>query len=627
MTSRLPKAVRDALAKLEPQVQRAFLEAIGDITKAADLQAVIRALEVGDVEAAVRAMRFEATLFGAVDRSLEEAYRAGGIAAIGSLPVIRDPFDGGRIALGFDGRHPRAERWARDMSSRLIVEIVEDQRNMARDVIRQGLEAGRGPRSTALDIVGRVNKTTKRREGGLIGLTSNQAQWVKRAEDQLRDGDYSGYLGRDLRNKQFDKLIARAERDGRALTEAEIGKISTAYRNNILRYRGETIARTETITAYRAGNQEGFRQLVDTGAVRDDQIVRTWGATGDLRTRVSHNFMNGVSVRGLDTPWNVSGSLMMYPGDTSLGAAAEHTINCRCYETIRINYDADNGGAANAPAPDPEPLPPSSILETPLIAAQGFSYQTLPRPKTLKDAEEYIVQNNVATKADFSGVKAKLLPTAAVASLEVVEKFSISPIDWFGPLTKFGLKSKQVSKANAAIVRSSKRNLATGEIKPHNGLHIAGNFSESSLDRQQFLNKEYAPKYHADASKEIDASPQIAADVKERFSRMGENEYAWTYSGLLGAEDHAAAIIYHEYGHVLHLIDGRIGSRINEFIASEKPLDRGWNYLLSKYASTNDREYVAEAFSLYMHAPESQHYRIHPALLKIFREEDKSYVN
>lgn len=341
MTSRLPKAVRDALAKLEPQVQRAFLEAIGDITKAADLQAVIRALEVGDVEAAVRAMRFEATLFGAVDRSLEEAYRAGGIAAIGSLPVIRDPFDGGRIALGFDGRHPRAERWARDMSSRLIVEIVEDQRNMARDVIRQGLEAGRGPRSTALDIVGRVNKTTKRREGGLIGITSNQAQWVKRAEDQLRDGDYSGYLGRDLRNKQFDKLIARAERDGRALTDAEIGKISTAYRNNILRYRGETIARTETITAYRAGNQEGFRQLVDTGAVRDDQIVRTWGATGDLRTRVSHNFMNGVSVRGLDTHWNVSGSLMMYPGDTSLGAAAEMVVNCRCYETIRINYDAE----------------------------------------------------------------------------------------------------------------------------------------------------------------------------------------------------------------------------------------------------------------------------------------------
>jgi hypothetical protein len=341
MTTRLPKAVRDALAKLEPQVQRAFLEAIGDITRVIDLQSVVRALEAGDIEAAVKAMRFEASLFGAVDRSLEEAYRAGGIAAIGSLPVIRDPFDGGRIALGFDGRHPRAERWARDMSSRLIVEIVEDQRNMARDVIRQGLEAGRGPRATALDIVGRVNKTTKRREGGLIGLTSNQAQWVKNAEDQLRAGDYSGYLGRDLRNKQFDNLVAKAARDGRPLTGAEIEKVSGAYRSNILRYRGETIARTETITAYRAGNREGFQQLVDTGAVRDDQIVRVWGATGDKRTRDSHGFMNGDRVRGLKEPWRVGGSLMLYPGDTSLGASGGQTINCRCWEQIRIEYDVE----------------------------------------------------------------------------------------------------------------------------------------------------------------------------------------------------------------------------------------------------------------------------------------------
>lgn len=339
MTPRLPKAIRDALAKLEPKVRDAFLKAIGDIRKAADPKLIARMIDAGDIEGAVKAMRFEPTLFGPLDRALEEAYREGGMGILAALPVLRDPNDGGRVVIGFDGRHPRAEQWARDMSSRLIAETIADQQMMARDVIRDAIIAGRGPASTALDLVGRINKTTGRREGGFIGLTSGQVKWAQDAEAQLKAGDYSGYRSRSLRNKQFDKLIARAEREGRSLTTAEIEKITGAYRNNILRYRGEMIARTESITALRAGRREGFEQLVESGAVRDDQIKRTWSATGDVRTRASHMHMNGTVIMGLKTPWNVSGSMMMYPGDVSLGAAAEEVINCRCFEEYRIQYD------------------------------------------------------------------------------------------------------------------------------------------------------------------------------------------------------------------------------------------------------------------------------------------------
>jgi hypothetical protein len=38
--------------------------------------------------------------------------------------------------------------------------------------------------------------------------------------------------------------------------------------------------------------------------------------------------MNGDRVRGLKEPWRVGGSLMLYPGDTSLGASGGETINC-----------------------------------------------------------------------------------------------------------------------------------------------------------------------------------------------------------------------------------------------------------------------------------------------------------
>lgn len=337
---RLPKRVQEALDKLEPRVQKAFLDAVKGVTKAVDIQAVVRALERGDIEAAIRAFRFEVTLFGPVDRALEEAYRAGGIAALATLPLLRDPFDGGRIVLGFNGRNPRAENWAREMSSRLIVgDIVEDQKQAIREALYRGVEAGKNPRQTALDIAGRISPVTGRREGGLIGLSRVQMQWVANARKELESGDYAAFMGRTLRNKTTDRTLVRLSRQGIPLTNAQIERIIQNYNRNLLRYRAQIISRTETLNAYRAGTREGFQQLVDSGGVRNDQIRRIWSATGDLRTRASHWGMNKQELRGLDTPWNVEGSLMLYPGDQSLGALGQHTINCRCWEQIRIDYD------------------------------------------------------------------------------------------------------------------------------------------------------------------------------------------------------------------------------------------------------------------------------------------------
>lgn len=336
---RLPKQVREALAALEPQVRDAFLSAVGDIRRTSDPALIARLIEAGDVEGAIRAMRFEVSLFGPLDRALEDAYRGGGIAAIAGLPVIRDPFDGSRIVLGFDGRNPRAERWGRDMSSRLITAMVDEQRQVARTVIVQGLGEMRPPRQIALDLVGRINTASGRREGGVVGLTKNQAAWVQNARAELEAGRFGAYLSRDLRQSGLDRMIAAAEKAGRPLTDAEVNRAVTAYQNNVLRYRGETIARTETITALRAGRSEGFRQLVDTGAIRDEQITREWQATGDRRTRDSHGEMNGQTVTGLDTPWQLPTGTVMYPGDPNGTASGEDVIQCRCFERISIKYE------------------------------------------------------------------------------------------------------------------------------------------------------------------------------------------------------------------------------------------------------------------------------------------------
>ena len=203
------------------------------------------------------------------------------------------------------------------------------------------MTAGRNPRATALDVIGRVNRATKRREGGIVGLTRGQAAYVARARAELADPSImANYLQRDRRDKRFDPLVMRAMREGRPVAQADIDRIAGRYADRLLAYRGEVVARTETLTSLSAARNEAMLQLVDTGAVRADQITKVWRATGDDRTRDTHRAMNGQTVRlgGLfTTPF---GARMEHPGDVSHGAPASETVQCRCYMEYKIDFFA-----------------------------------------------------------------------------------------------------------------------------------------------------------------------------------------------------------------------------------------------------------------------------------------------
>ena len=106
----------------------------------------------------------------------------------------------------------------------------------------------------------------------------------------------------------------------------------------MLLQRGETIARTESIAAFNAGRQEGFEQLIDSGRVQRSQVKVRWSATMDTRTRDAHRSMHKTEVE-FGTPFRApSGALLMFPGDTSLGASGHDTINCRCTAQIKIDF-------------------------------------------------------------------------------------------------------------------------------------------------------------------------------------------------------------------------------------------------------------------------------------------------
>lgn len=320
------------LEQFAPPIREAFMEAVQDIAKQAEVARIAERLERGDIDGAIRALHLDPAAYRTLDEAIRQAYIGGGSSAVAGMPVLREP-DGGRVVLRFDARNPRAEQWLTEHSSTLITRIVDDQRAAVRQALTEGMVDGRNPRSVALDIVGRVNRATGRREGGIIGLTAQQERFVASARRELSDpAIMEHYFTRKRRDRSFDGMVLKAIREEKPLDRATIDRIVGRYSDRLLELRGETIARTEAMASLHASQMEAYRQAIDTGAVARQDVRRVWVSTRDNRVRDSHRAMDGESV-GLDEAYSNG---LMYPGDPN-GPVSE-TANCRCTQLIRIDF-------------------------------------------------------------------------------------------------------------------------------------------------------------------------------------------------------------------------------------------------------------------------------------------------
>jgi len=317
------------------EMQRAFEQAVQQIRDDAVIKDIEARLEQGDVDGVLRMLGISAAAFEPMQEALRQAYRTGG--KTGAEQVGSIPTEDGAVTMRFDIRNSRAEQWIQRESSRLITEVVEDQKEMVRERMQDAIAQGRNPRSSALDLVGRIDQRTRKRVGGFIGTTRRQAEWSARARDQLENLD-SDYFQRELRDKRFDGRIRRAIEEGEPLDQKTIDRAITQMQARTQRYRGETIARTESINALRAGQHESLEQAMDEGDLNPDDVTRTWDATLGSRTRDQHRSMDG-QTRPRGEPFTApDGSRLMYPGDTSLGATAANIINCRCRERVTVDF-------------------------------------------------------------------------------------------------------------------------------------------------------------------------------------------------------------------------------------------------------------------------------------------------
>ena len=324
----------------EARILRAFRNSIQSVKDQATIQEIVRLLEVGNIDGVVDLLQLDEAMFEPLEEAIRQAYREGGLTGVEQIGRI--PVGTGNIVARFSMSTPEATAWLSALSSTLIVEITNDQREAVRTALNAGLERGDNPRTTALDLVGRINPQTKRREGGIVGLTNQQAQWSVNAREELENLD-ARYFDRKLRDKRLDGRIRRAIESGEPLDQKTIDAAVTRLQQRTLKFRGNNIARTESLNALRSGQFEAIRQAAARGGVNASDVMKAWDATNDSRTRLEHTVMERKNGNNNPIPFNQpfvspTGEMVMYPGDTSMGADASFIINCRCRAEYTIDF-------------------------------------------------------------------------------------------------------------------------------------------------------------------------------------------------------------------------------------------------------------------------------------------------
>lgn len=110
------------------------------------------------------------------------------------------------------------------------------------------------------------------------------------------------------------------------------GELSNRVRgvfNDMNRGRANTIAQTETASAYGFGRKHG---MTESGVG-----FQQWLSSADDKVREEHAEANGQVVE-VDEPFDVDGEELMYPGDSD-GGSAGNVINCRCVAIPVLDED------------------------------------------------------------------------------------------------------------------------------------------------------------------------------------------------------------------------------------------------------------------------------------------------
>ena len=291
--------------------QRVFLDAIDQIKDSRTLEEIADLLAAGRIEDALDAVDAAAALIG-------NAYGAALSAAAQDTALFLSRAL--TVRVGFDVTNQRAVDAIQRNQLRLISGFSTEQRQTLRQVLARGIAQGLNPREQA------------RLFRDVVGLTPRQEAAVANYQRLLEEGSREA-LTRELRDRRFDRTVARSIRDGEPLTREQIERMTGRYRERYIRYRAEVIGRTEAQRSTHEGVEEMYRQAIDSGQLDPRSVRRTWQTASDERVRSSHGALNGQE-RLIGETWQGQDGTLRFPGDPQ--APPSETIQCRCVIVTRL---------------------------------------------------------------------------------------------------------------------------------------------------------------------------------------------------------------------------------------------------------------------------------------------------
>jgi hypothetical protein len=303
----------DLIARVEKALGRSWSDIVEWLRDQNALPDLEDAIADGDTSGIVASVEEAAKRYAA---DIHASYVTAGQETASWLDKIVDN------PVRFDVTNDRAAAWAKDNTADLVKGLSDESRATVKQVISDGVREGRNPRDIARDL------------RSSIGLTPSQADAVASYRKSLESGQYSDALGRQLSDGRDDKAIRAAQDKGVAIDPDRIDAMVERYRKNYVGYRAEVIARTESLRAVHAGNEELFQQAIDGGDIEADSLERQWNSAHDPRVRPSHRAMNGQKRKLGDNFVTGEGVELAYPGDPD--GPIEETAQCRCVVSTRM---------------------------------------------------------------------------------------------------------------------------------------------------------------------------------------------------------------------------------------------------------------------------------------------------
>lgn len=306
------------LIKYDRRFAAAFIEGIRKIEDSVKIKEIARQLEARNVSGVLSLFNDALIAAGFVQfsRTITDAILSGGdySASIASAS---------RIEFGFQVAESETARFMADYQARLIRQISSEMRATISQIVYRESSAGSNPITTARKIK------------ASLGLTAHQETSVENYRNYLKESDRRA-LERRLRDARFDPTVARSIKEGKPPSAAQIDKMVSAYRRRFIQRRAQTIARTESLTVLNAGQDAYWRQMIEAGIVKPQEIKRKWKVTHDSKLRHSHAAIPDMNPegRGINDSFRSPLGMIRYPGDPS--ASAANRINCRCALFHRI---------------------------------------------------------------------------------------------------------------------------------------------------------------------------------------------------------------------------------------------------------------------------------------------------